>query len=213
MLEALAHYGHFLVTLLAVMDPFAAVPVFLALTERQTAPQRRRTAGVTAATVLAVLGLSAVFGEAVLRAMGASLASFRIGGGIILLMMALEMLRARPSQVQQTPEEIAEAGAREQVAVVPLGVPLLAGPGAISAVIIEAHREAGLGHRAAVLLAVALAALLLWATLRLAAPIGARLGHIGISIANRLVGLVLAAIAVEILVGGLRETFPVLAGG
>jgi len=144
--------------------------------------------------------------------MGTSLASFRVGGGIVLLLMALAMLRAQSDTVRTTPAEEAEAEDRHSIAVVPLAIPLLAGPGSISTVIIEMHRSATEYHGLLVIGSIVLVCLFLWLVLRAASTIGRFLGHIGLNVINRLFGLILAAIAVEIMANGLRQLFPALAG-
>jgi multiple antibiotic resistance protein len=205
-------YTRFIVALFAILTPFAAIPIYLGLTEGRSAAYRARTANAATFTVLCVLVLSAIAGDVVLRLAGTSLDSFRVGGGIVLLLMALSMLSAQVSRVQQTPGEKDEAELRDEVGVVPLGLPLLAGPGSISAVIIEGQRGSSLWHQAAVIGVVIFVCLLLWISLRLAAPIGARLGKTGLNILNRLFGLLLAAIAVEIIATGLKNLFPALTG-
>jgi len=205
-------YTRFIVALFAILTPFAAIPIYLGLTEGRSAAYRARTANAATFTVLCVLVLSAIAGDVVLRLAGTSLDSFRVGGGIVLLLMALSMLSAQVSRVQQTPGEKDEAESRDEVGVVPLGLPLLAGPGSISAVIIEGQRGSSLWHQAAVIAVIVFVCLLLWVSLRLAAPIGARLGKTGLNILNRLFGLLLAAIAVEIIATGLKNLFPALTG-
>jgi len=205
-------YTRFIVALFAILTPFAAIPIYLGLTEGRSAAYRARTANAATLTVLCVLVFSAIAGDVVLRLAGTSLDSFRVGGGIVLLLMALSMLSAQVSRVQQTPGEKDEAELRDEVGVVPLGLPLLAGPGSISAVIIEGQRGSSLWHQAAVIAVVVFVCLLLWISLRLAAPIGARLGKTGLNILNRLFGLLLAAIAVEIIATGLKNLFPALTG-
>jgi multiple antibiotic resistance protein len=205
-------YTRFVVALFAILTPFAAIPIYLGLTEGRSAAYRARTADAAALTVLAVLIFTAFAGDVVLRLVGTSLDSFRVGGGIVLLLMALSMLSAEVSRVQQTPGEKDEAEQRQAIGVVPLGVPLLAGPGSISAVIIQMQRGEGLAHQALITGCIVAVCALLWASLRLAAPIGARLGRTGLNIVNRLFGLLLAAIAVEIIATGLRHLFPGLTG-
>jgi multiple antibiotic resistance protein len=208
----LAGYSRFFVTLLAILSPFSAIPVFLALTAGQDQKFRTRTADMAATTVFAVLVVSAVTGDLLLRVMGTSLDAFRVGGGIVLFIMSLSMLNAKVSGVQQTQEETDEAGGKSVLGVVPIGIPLLVGPGSISSTIIEAKRTPDLAHLAAVIGCVALVCLAVWATLRLADPIGKRLGRTGLNILNRIFGLLLAAIAVQIVSVGLIGLFPVLAG-
>ncbi len=205
-------YSRFVVTLLAILTPFAAIPVFLALTAGQDQTFRKRTADMAATTVFVVLAVSAVTGDLLLRVMGTSLDAFRVGGGIVLFTMSLSMLNAKVSAVQQTQEEADEAGGKSVLGVVPIGIPLLVGPGSISSTIIETKRSPELAHLALVIGCIALVCVAVWGTLRLADPIGKRLGRTGLNILNRIFGLLLAAIAVQIISAGLIGLFPVLAG-
>jgi multiple antibiotic resistance protein len=203
-------YSRFFVALLAVLDPLAAIPIFLTLTEGQSSAERGRTARITALAVGGLLIAAALLGESLLAAMGTSLAAFRVGGGIVILMMAISMLMAQPGALRQTPEEAAVSASKEGIAVVPLGIPLLAGPGAISTVIIQMDRGSGIVHGALVLACVVAVAVLCFLTLRFAEAIGRWIGPIGLNVAVRLFGLVLAAIAVEFIVNGLKQMLPVL---
>lgn len=206
-------YSRFFTALLVILDPFAAMPIFLALTQGYSQSERARVALVATLTVAAVLIVSALAGESVLHLLGTSLASFRVGGGIVLMIMALSMLRAEPNLMRPTSSAGHEAeSSKASVAVVPLAIPLLAGPGAISNVIIEMHRSVGTSHTGLVITVILLVTAVLWLVLRLAVPIGAFLGHIGINILNRLFGLILTAIAVEIIANGLKQLFPSLSG-
>ena len=143
--------------------------------------------------------------------MGTSLASFRVGGGIVILLMALAMLRAQTDTVRTSPAEQAEAEDKHSIAVVPLAIPLLAGPGSISSVIIEMHRSSSDYHSIYVILSIALVCIFLWLVLRMASRIGKMLGQIGLNIINRLFGLILVAIAIEVMANGLKVLFPALA--
>jgi multiple antibiotic resistance protein len=211
-LPSWTEYTQFLIALIAVLDPFLAVPVFLSLTASRSDEERRKVARATALVVLAVLLVSALVGEALLNAMGASLASFRVGGGLILLLMALAMLNAQFGGVRQSEEEARElAQHRDSGGVVPLAVPLLAGPGAISAVIIATH-DAGIGHRAAIIACIFFVCGIVWVMLVAAIPIGRYMGTTGLNIASRLLGLVLAAIAIDMMAAGLKQLFPALGG-
>ena len=211
-MEHWTEYSRFLVALFVILDPFAAIPIFLALTKPYTTSERGRIAGITSITVLVVLITAALTGESLLHGMGTSLASFRVGGGIVLLIMALAMLRAQTDSIRSTPEEEAEASDMNAIAIVPLAIPLLAGPGSISKVIIEMHRSEADYHGLLIILCIAIVCLGLWIVLRLASKIGKLLGQIGLNIINRLFGLILAAIAIEIMANGLKELFPILAG-
>src|SRR5688572_23208688 len=143
-------YSRFVIALFAILTPFAAIPIFLSLTEGQSEKEKAHIAR-TAVLTIAILLISAAFlGDSILRIIGTSLHSFRVGGGLVLLLMALSMMNARVSSVQQTREEAEEAVQKQAIGVVPIGIPLLAGPGSISAVIIQMERSADWGHRAAV---------------------------------------------------------------
>ena len=207
-----AVYSRFVVTLLAILTPFAAIPVFLSLTADQDDRFRARTADMAAMTVFLVLLVSAVTGDLLLGVLGTSLDAFRVGGGIVLFLMSLSMLNAKMSAVQQTQEEAEEAGQKPALGVVPIGIPLLVGPGSISSTIIEAKRSSEIMHLLGVIACIALVCLIVWITLRLADPIGRQLGRTGLNILNRIFGLLLAAIAVQIISVGLTGLFPALAG-
>ena len=211
-MEHWTEYTRFFIALFVILDPFAAVPIFLALTKTYSESERGRIANIAAVTVMIVLVVSALSGDTLLHTMGTSLASFRVGGGIVLLLMALAMLSGQTGAVRTTPEEEAEAEDRNAIAVVPLAVPLMAGPGSISTAIIQMQRSNMEYHGLLVIITIILVCLLLWLVLRLATIIGKALGQIGLNIINRLFGLLLAAISVEFMANGLRELFPVLAG-
>jgi multiple antibiotic resistance protein len=201
-------YLRFAVTLTAVLDPFLAVPLFLALAVNQSTRERAVLVRVVAITVFAVLAVAALLGDSILTLMGASLAAFRVGGGLVLLLMSLAMLNAQVGGVRQSQEEAAELESGEVRGLVPLAIPLLAGPGAISTTIIAAEKGAGLGHIAAILGVIAAVSVLTWLVLRAANAIGERMSKTGLNIATRLLGLLLAAFAVQTMAEGLRELFP-----
>ncbi len=204
-------YTSFVVTLIAVLDPFIALPFFLGLCAGRPEAERLRIARVASLTVMTILIGAAVSGEALLLFLGASLSSFRIAGGLVLLLMALAMLQAKPGNVRQTVREANDASTNETPGIVPLAIPLLAGPGAISTVMIAVQRG-GWQNEVAVVVAIVVVCAILWAMLRLAIPIGRLMGRGGFSVATRLLGLLLAAIAVESMAAGLKELFPALAG-
>lgn len=211
MMEHWTEYTRFFTALFVILDPFAAVPIFLALTKGYSVHERGRIANLSAVTVLMVLVVASLTGETLLQGMGTSLASFRIGGGIVLLLMALAMLSGQTGTVRTTPEEEAEAADKNAIAIVPLAIPLMAGPGSISTVIIQMQRSSTEYHGLMVIFSIFMVCLLLWLVLRMANTIGKALGPIGLNIINRLFGLILTAIAIEIMANGLKELFPVLA--
>ncbi|HEX2200268.1 MAG TPA: MarC family protein [Burkholderiales bacterium] len=200
-------YLRFLVTLTAVLDPFLAVPIFLSVTAMGDAQARRRLANVVTLTVFLVLSGAAIFGEALLRVLGASLPAFQVGGGLVLLLMALAMLNAQAGGMRQSRAEAEELESRPMSGVVPLAVPLLAGPGAISTTIIAAQ-AGGAAHTGVLIACVALVCFILWWILRVADAVGPRMGTTGLNIATRLLGLLLAAISIETMALGLRALFP-----
>ena len=210
MLEGLlpiSGYARFFVTLTAVLDPFLALPIFLALTAARSPQDRSRLVNAVAIAVFAVLAGSALFGEQLLTLVGASLPAFRVGGGLVLLLMALSMLNAQAGGLRQSQAEEKELQSGELSGVVPLAVPLLAGPGAISTTILAAQ-AGGAAHFAALLACILAVCALTWITLSLAGPIGAKMGTTGLNIATRLLGLLLAALAIQTMAEGLRQLFP-----
>jgi multiple antibiotic resistance protein len=146
-------------------------------------------------------------GEKLLLVIGASLPAFRVGGGLVLLLMALAMLNAQAGGVRQSQAEARELEQGEQQGVVPLAIPLLAGPGAISTSIIAAG-GGGLVHQLVIVLCIAVVCLVSWLTMRAAHRIAARMGTTGLNIATRILGLLLAAMAVQTMAVGLRQLFP-----
>jgi MarC family membrane protein len=210
-LAAANEYLRFFVTLTAVVDPFLAVPFFLAFEGARTPEQRRRLAKVVAFTVFIVLAIAGATGEALLELIGASLPAFRVGGGLVLLLMALAMLNAQAGGLRQSQAEEQDLRSRETGGVVPLAIPLLAGPGAISTTIIAAEKG-GAAHLLALIGCIALVCLVTWWTLRQASAIAGRLGVTGLNIATRILGLLLAAMAVQTMAEGLKALFPGLAG-
>lgn len=198
------------IALLAIVDPIAGIPMFLSTTAGHPQESRKRTAQVVAITVFCVLGVSALIGTEILRFFGISIPSFLIGGGILLLMLAISMLQAQDSRIRQTPAEAEEAAEKDAVAVVPLGIPLLAGPGAISTMIIATHKAPGFFHHVYLLIPAAIIALAVWGTFAAATRISDRLGTTGMNIITRVMGLIIAAIAIEYMYRGLIELFPKL---
>jgi multiple antibiotic resistance protein len=206
----LTEYLRFVVTLTAVVDPFLAVPFFLQFTRADDPRRRAKLARVIAFTVFVVLACATFVGESLLRLIGASLPAFRVGGGLVLLLMALAMLNAQVGGVRQSKAEADELQSGDVSGIVPLAFPLLAGPGAISTSIIAAERG-GLAHQLVVIGCIALVCLVSWAVLSRAHAIADRLSLSGLNIATRILGLLLAAMAVQTMAEGLKELFPGLA--
>jgi multiple antibiotic resistance protein len=205
-----------LVTLLAVVNPLAIVPFFIHYTEGFSPGQRRDTVVTAALTAFVVIAVSALLGLQVLEFFGISLASFQVGGGMLLLASSLNMLNARPAEAKPSTQDL-EQGAEKaamgaSIAVVPLTIPLLTGPATISTVVIYAERAQTFWQMSALVgygVVIALATALCFA---LAEPIARVLGKTGINVMTRLMGLILAALAVEVMAVGLTKLFPALAG-
>ena len=205
-----------LITLLAVVNPLACVPFFIHYTQGFTSEQRRRTILVSSFTAFAVIALSALLGLEILAFFGISLASFQVGGGMLLLTSSLAMLNAQPAESRASRDEVEDAEARASVgasiAVVPLTIPLLTGPATMSTVVIYAEKARNalqLGTLVGYGVVVALATALCFS---MASPIRRVLGQTGINVMTRLMGLILAALAVEVMADGLVKLFPALGG-
>ena len=206
-----------LITLLAIVNPLAIVPFFIHYTQDFTPQQRRRTIFISSFSAFLVIAISALAGLHILDFFGISLASFQVGGGMLLLTSALAMLNAQPAETRSNASEIQETAERSaeraSIAVVPLTIPLLTGPATMSTVVIYAEKAKDLLQMATLIgygLVVALATVLCFAA---AQPIARFLGKTGINVMTRLMGLILAALAVEVMSDGLVKLFPVLTRG
>ncbi|CAN4266687.1 MarC Multiple antibiotic transporter [Methylophilaceae bacterium] len=198
------------IALFAIVNPIGSVPIFISATDGWNRQQKLRTANVVALTVFMVLAASALFGEGILAFFSITIPSFQVGGGILILLIAINMLHAKQSHSKQTPEEAKTMEERDVIAIVPLSIPLLAGPGAISSMIIAAQDSPTFGAQLSLLMPILVVAILVWLSLQLSSYIAGKLGTIGINIVTRLMGLILAAMAVEFIAHGMSGLFPVL---
>jgi multiple antibiotic resistance protein len=203
-----------LITLLAIVNPLAIVPFFIHYTQDFSPEQRRNTVWVSSLTTFIVIAVSALLGLHILEFFGISLASFQVGGSLLLLIGAMNMLNAQPAEAKSNTHEMedgAEKAARgASVAVVPLTIPLLTGPATMSTVVIYAEKAKSilqLGTLVGYGLVIALATAICFS---LATPIARVLGKTGINVMTRLMGLILAALAVEVMSDGLVKLFPLL---
>ena len=203
-----------LVTLLAIVNPIGVVPFFIHFTRTFTPAERARTARIAAFAAFVVIAASTLLGLHILEFFGISLASFQVGGGLLLIMGALQMLHAEPaeSRAQDVTDGADRANAGASVAVVPLTIPLLTGPAAISTVVIYAEKSRSVIALGTLIGYGVIIGLAVWLVLSAAERVGAFLGQTGINVMTRLMGLILAAIAVEVMSDGLLQLFPVLAG-
>lgn len=186
-----------------LVDPFAAVPSFLSITAGDSAQQRRQTAKRAAWTCFIVLATFAAVGSYIFKLFGLTLPAFEIAGGLILLLVGLDMLQAKRSTTQETPPETAEGIEKEEAGIVPLGIPMLAGPGAISTVMVLMGPQLQPWKAASVFTAITITALLSYAVLAGAERVSRFMGETGIRIMMRVMGLLLTAIAVQFFLNGL----------
>ncbi len=195
------------IALFAIVNPIGTVPIFVMATEGWPEIDRIRTIRIIALTVFTVLTMVIFIGDRILGFFGISIPSFQVGGGILLLLMAVSMMNGRPTHDRQAAEEAA-AVERDAIAIVPLSIPLLAGPGAISSMIITAEQSNGFWGDVSLVIPVTVVSVLVWLTLSLSMPIARRLGTVGIIVVTRLMGLILAAMAIEFMAQGLNSLFP-----
>lgn len=199
------------IALFAIVNPIGSVPIFMSATDSWSQADRERTARTVAVTVFIVLAVSAFLGDGILNFFGISIPSFQVGGGILLMLIAISMMHGKQGHTRQTPEEAQTLDEREVTAIVPLSIPLLAGPGAISHMIITAQQNSSFSGHLSLIIPIFFIAIIIWIVLRLAVRIAHRLGTIGINIVTRLMGLILAAMAVEFIAHGMVGLFPQLA--
>ncbi len=198
----------YLVGIFAILNPLGAIPIYLSLMADRRPDDMHRTA-LKAAVAMAVILILAVWaGDSLLAFFGIGIPAFRIAGGLLVLIIAIAMFDARTSTARHTDAEQAEAESKNDIAVVPLAIPLLAGPGAISLTIVDAHQAGSLPGKLVFCIGIAAVAAIVWLILRLAEPIGQRLGTGGLNIATRVMGLILAAMAVQFMADGMLELFP-----
>lgn len=196
--------------LTAVVDPIGAIPVYLSLNEHRSRTENRRNACLCAFAVMVVMLIALAWGESVLRLFGISLPAFRVAGGILILLMGLNMLQASHDRSRQTPEETRESADKDSIAVVPMAMPLLSGPGAIGTIIVYANLNPTVVHMLLLAAAIVAVSLFVLAALLLAEPIAARLSPTSMKVISRVMGLIISSIAIEFMAHGLSELFPVL---
>lgn len=193
-------------SVLFIVDPIAAVPSYLVVTQNETPAGRRHTALRACVAMGLMLIVFAAAGRFIFQAFGITLPAFRIAGGLILWLVALDMVRAQRS-TQESSEELAEGQAKEDVAVTPLAIPILAGPGAISTVMVLAGEIRSISHGVVVYGAIVIAAVVSYVTLRLGERLVELMGQTGIRVMTRIMGLLLAAVATQFILTGIRDAF------
>jgi multiple antibiotic resistance protein len=190
-----------------LVDPFAALPTFLAVTAGQDDGKRRKTARKASLTAFVVLTTFAVAGSFIFKMFGITLPAFEIAGGVILLLIGLDMLEAKRSPTQESSGETAEAASKDDVGIVPLGIPMLAGPGAITSVMVLVGQAPRLmsWEMGAIVGSIAITAAICYVVLGGAARVARLMGETGIRILVRIMGLLLVALAVQYFVNGMVD--------
>jgi len=194
-------------SILFIVDPFAVIPTFLAMTVRDSPEQRRVLARRGAWTCAITLIAFALGGSIIFKIFGITIGAFKIAGGVLIGLNALDMVQARRSQQRETPIETAEGIEKDDIGIMPLGVPMLAGPGAISTVMVLALGAKSTAATVTVYVSIALTALITYLVLSAASMVERRLGQTGMRILTRLMGLVLSAIAVQFIIDGIKLSF------
>lgn len=198
----------FAITLISIINPIGVIPIFINLTARLSDENMKAVSLSCAATVGVTIFLSLILGQQILSFFGISIASFTVGGGILLASMAFSMIRAEHSNAKMNEREIEVTESNKEVGVVPLAIPLLAGPGAISTSIIQANTFTTAPHWIGATIVVAGIALILHLILRSSRYLGRRMGTIGLNVMTRIMGIILLAISIELIVKGLLQIAP-----
>lgn len=195
-----------------VVDPMAVVPVFLGMTRNDTEEKKERMARRASITAFFILSTFAVAGTLMMKALGVTLAAFKVAGGVLLMITSIEMLTATQSRTRMTREEEQEGAEREDVAIFPLAIPLLAGPGAIATVLALMGRAPRFTYAVPVVISIAITCAASYALLRAATRVARVLGVTGLNVMNRVIGLIIGAIAVQFVFDGIRDAFPKVMG-
>jgi len=201
-------YIKFFVGLFALVNPVGILPVFISMTSYQAEAGRNKTNLTANLSVAIILWTSLFLGEGILHLFGISIDSFRIAGGILVVTIAMSMISGKLGEDKQNKQEKSESAIRESIGVVPLALPLMAGPGAISSTIVWSSRYHSWQNLLGFTLAIALFAFCCWLLFR-AAPLLVRLlGQTGINVITRIMGLLLMALGIEFIVTGIKAIFP-----
>lgn len=198
----------FLVGLIAIINPIGLLPVFVSLTGHMSPEEQRQTSTTANFAVMVILLVSLFIGKYILMAFGISIASFQIAGGMLILFIAFSMLQGSLGKVKHTAEEDRESAMKESIAVVPLAMPLMAGPGAISSVIVTSTQYTGLLEKLAMGGIIVLFSAMSWLLFRSGPVIFKLLGTTGINIITRIMGLIMGSIGIEVIAAGIKALFP-----
>ncbi len=191
-----------------VVDPLAIVPTFLAMTNGDSIAKKHHMAKKAGIATSVTLLLFAVAGGVIFKLFGITLGAFKVAGGVLLFLLALDMMRATPSKVRQTKEEEREGAEKDDIAIIPLTIPMLAGPGAIATtMVVMSNTGDDRWKQLIVGVVVVVTGALTWLILRSALLVEKRLGTTGLNVLTRVMGLIVAAVAVQFVVTGLKEVW------
>ncbi|QIW16474.1 hypothetical protein A4G20_09075 [Pasteurellaceae bacterium RH1A] len=208
-----AIYLQFFIGLFAIINPFGTLPIFYSMTAHQYEADRRRTSLITSLSIGVILLVSLYFGKLILDAFSLSLSSFRIAGGFLIVSIAMTMISGKLGEQKQNKEEKnTDISEYENIAVVPLAMPIMAGPGAVGSTIVWGTQYHSLAHYLGFSLAIIIFALICYILFRYAAPLVKKLGKTGSNVVTRIMGLILMALGIEIIVIGVSQLFPGLVG-
>ncbi len=203
-----SEYVNSFITLLAISNPIGNLPIYLGLTAEKTKKQKQQTIKTASIAFAIILIVFCFMGEVILSAFGISIASFRVAGGFLIFIFGFHMLQAKTSEIHHTSEENKEAQTADSIAIVPLALPLLAGPGTISSVIVLANKTQLLIEKIGLSIVIIILASLIFISYSFAPVIGNFLGKTGMNIVTRLMGLITMAMAVQFMADGLEVLFP-----
>jgi len=203
-------YIKIFVGIVAILNPLGAIPIIVSLTAGASELELKKIQKTITISVLTVLLVSLFIGKYLLIFFGISIDSFKVGGGILILLMSIAMLNAKVDDTKHTKEEAEESQSKQSVAVVPISIPLLAGPGAISTVILYSQKKSSVEHYLLMSLDMLAVVVILWIVLKSIPWISRHISQTGINIFTRIMGLILAALAVEFIANGIKGLFPIL---
>lgn len=202
---------NYFISLLVICSPFSALPALIGLTQGMSDDEKRKTGVIAGVAVGVILVVMTWIGGPLLDFLGISVPAFQVAGGFVIFMLAMAMLNAETSRIKQTTEDQKEARYKHSIAIVPLAIPIMAGPGAISTVIVAVNSHPGILNQVYFTFGAIIVAFVLGVTLYFSTHFERMLGQTGINIVNRIAGLILAAMAVQILSNGIIGLFPFLA--
>lgn len=201
----------FVIAMLAITNPIGNLAIFASLTGDKTLQEKRKTALVAGIAILIILILVTWSGDLILDAFGIDIASFETAGGLIIALMGISMLHAKTSPIHHGEQDQVDAESKTNVAVVPIAIPIVAGPGAITTIVVNTHHYSTIDDKLIISAVSVMIALILWIAFYFSAPISRMMGPSGVNIVTRIMGIILASIAFGMMASGFKALFPGLA--